>query len=388
MTSKRQPPLSLPATLLILATRAKLLDGKPVPWELVAEETRHSKRTVLAVWQWFKDLEWEQAKELVGDSDEILRLRPDYLERKLGEAQKTGPGTFPWESLLTREMDKGFGFMGQLIATELDKWTSRVYRSFGCYDIGLKLLRDTLCAGLGQRFEDWLGEEIRSVESSMERRKSLQDQILVNAKSGCQSPGSIELVDNNFVLAGYHFLARGDEAWLEDDRFQVLQLFGEGSPCRQLECPRCTYQIFLQQWDTREFVCPEHGVPLVIPAPYPLPKPPVNHTDLYEESLIAIGSSVVPIVPIEYIALEHPSKKALSLRIPKMLPFSELVIAVGKTTSIRKLRHLVKDFLRASPLRVEVCRNEEDLQRSYAKLLESLRSTPTTDVGHSESGDS
>jgi len=109
---------------------------------------------------------------------------------------------------------------------------------------------------------------------------------------------------------------------------------------------------------------------------------------LYEESLIAIGSSVVPIVPIEYIALEHPSKKALSLRIPKMLPFSELVIAVGKTTSIRKLRHLVKDFLRASPLRVEVCRNEEDLQRSYAKLLESLRSTPTTDVGHSESGDS
>jgi hypothetical protein len=86
---ERQPPISLPAALLVLTTRAKLRDGKPASWEQVAEETRHSKRTVLGVWQWFKELAWEQAQEFVGSSEEILRLRPDYLERKIGEAQKT-----------------------------------------------------------------------------------------------------------------------------------------------------------------------------------------------------------------------------------------------------------------------------------------------------------
>jgi len=89
--SERQPPISLPAALLVLTTRAKLRDGKPASWELVAEETRHSKRTVLGVWQWFKELDWEQAQEFVGSSEEILRLRPDYLERKIGETQKTEP---------------------------------------------------------------------------------------------------------------------------------------------------------------------------------------------------------------------------------------------------------------------------------------------------------
>lgn len=156
----------------------------------------------------------------------------------------------------------------------------------------------------------------------------------------------------------------------------MLELAQEGSLCRHVECPRCTHQISLQEWDTREFICPEHEVPLVVPSPYSLPKPPENRKALYEES----------VVPIEYIALEHPSKKALSLRILKMLPFSELVIAVGETTSMPRLRHFVQDFLQASSLREEVRRTEGSLQRSYAQLFETLRSTPAADPEQSGAG--
>jgi len=270
---------------------------------------------------------------------------------------------------LAREAEsRATSFVGQGLAAQMDTLAPRIFRSFGCYDIGLKAVSDTLHL-LGQQFEASL-EALRDVESSLERRKTLREQILIDAKDGCESFGSVELINNNFALAAYHYLARGDKTWLKDDHFQVLKLAAVGSPCRGVECPRCTHQISLQEWDTREFVCPEHEVPLVESLLLPLPKPPMNPTALYEES----------VVPIEYIALEYSPKETLSLRIPKMLPFSELVVAVGDTASMTSLRRFVQDLLRASSaLREEIHMNEERLQSRYANLLQALRSTPVAD---------
>lgn len=259
-------------------------------------------------------------------------------------------------------------FVGQGLVTQLDTLAPRVFKSLGCYDIGLKAVSDTLHL-LGQRFEASL-EALRGVQSSLEQRKILREQILVNAKDGCKAFGSVELIDNNFTLAAYHFFTRGEKAWLGDDHFQVLKLSAVGPPCRGVECPRCTHQISLQEWDTRKFICPEHEVPLVESLPIPLPKPTMNPTSLYEES----------VVPIEYIALEYPSKETLSLRIPKMLPFSELVIAIGNTASITSLMRFVQELLYASSaLRKEVHINEEHLKDRYAELLQALRSTPVAE---------
>jgi len=77
---------------------------------------------------------------------------------------------------------------------------------------------------------------------------------------------------------------------------------------------------------------------------------------------------------VEDIAIKYPSKVALSIRVPRMLPFSEVVIAVGDADSLPKLKPFVQDFLGASPLRQEAQRNEVSLRRSYANLLETLRS--------------
>ena len=75
-------PLPLPAALDVLRKRAELEMGQLTPWEKVAAETLHSKLTVLKVWTWFKSLQWEAAKSLAGDSEQILQLRPDYLDQK------------------------------------------------------------------------------------------------------------------------------------------------------------------------------------------------------------------------------------------------------------------------------------------------------------------
>jgi len=259
---------------------------------------------------------------------------------------------------------------GLTIGARLNTIAQRIFRSLGCYDVlEFKMLHDILSLCLGHRFDAQVGKMLKDIQSSLQRRKSIQEQILGDAKSGCQSLRSTELVDNNFVLVVYHFLARGDETWLEDDRFQVVQLYQESSVCRFMECPRCTHQISLQEWDKREFVCPQHRVPLVVSSPRSLPKPPENRTALYEES----------VVPIEYIAVEHPSKAALSMRISKMLPFSELVMAVGETDSMSRLRRFVQDFLQTSSLREEVHRTEGSLQSSYTQLLDTLRSITAVD---------
>jgi len=89
LTIENEPPLPLSATLLVLHTRARVSpDGKPLSWDLVAEETHHSKPTVLKVWQWFIHLDWETARALVDNSEPILKLRPDYLAKRVEEEQQ------------------------------------------------------------------------------------------------------------------------------------------------------------------------------------------------------------------------------------------------------------------------------------------------------------
>ncbi len=92
MKTADQPPLPVSAALEVLRKRSELKEGKPTPWEEVASTTFHSKHTVLDVWRWFKGLSWEEAKSLAGGSEQILRLRPDYLTEKVEEAQKAHLG--------------------------------------------------------------------------------------------------------------------------------------------------------------------------------------------------------------------------------------------------------------------------------------------------------
>ena len=259
--------------------------------------------------------------------------------------------------------------VGQNIAAQLATLEPRVMRSFGCHDIGLKHLQHALSLYPSHRLDVWL-DNIRDVESSLLRRKTIQEQVLTEAKNGCKSQSSVEIVDNNFALAAYHFLARGDGTWLEGDRFQTLELGPLGPWRPPVWCPLCDYNLRLQQWDTRHFICPGHNVPLIS-----------------REDASSIGVSYTPgmemelyrelVTPVEDIATKYPSKVALSVRIPKMLPFSEVVIAVGDADFIPWLKSFVQDFLRASSARQDTRRNEVSLQRSYTNLLETLRSAPS-----------
>lgn len=276
-----------------------------------------------------------------------------------------------WTRLATM-IESGFLFtVGQNTAAQLTTLEPRVMRSFGCHDIGLKQLQHALSLYLSRRLDAWL-DNIRGVESSLLRRKTIQEQILTDAKNGCEPLGFVELVDNNFTLAAYHFLARGDSTWLEDDRFQTLELGSLGPWCPPVWCPLCDYNLRLQQWDTRHFICPRHNVPLVPredASPIGVGYAPGMEMELYQESA----------TPVEDIAMKYPSKVALSMRIPKMLPFSEVVIAVGDTDSTPKLKPFVQDLLRTSSSRQEAQQNEVGLQRSYANLLNTLRSAPVAE---------
>ena len=294
-------------------------------------------------------------------------------KRRSGEASEPPLGfdQSAWASL-TEMIEKGFLFMvGQNTAAQLATLEPRVMRSFGRHDIGLKHLQHALSLYPSRRLDAWL-DNIRGVESSLLHRKTIQEQILTDARNGCESLGSVELVDSNFALAAYHFLARGDSTWLEDDRFQTLELGSLGPWCSPVWCSLCDYNLRLQQWDTRRFICPGHNVPLIPredASPIGVGYAPGVEVELYQES----------VTPVEDIAMKYPLKVALSMCIPKMLPFSEVVIAVGDTDSMPKLRRFVQDFLRASSSRQEAERNEVSLQKSYTNLLETLRSAPAAE---------
>jgi len=343
------------------------------------DEKRHDGvRTDEQKWMWtaHHDLGWSFAK--IGG---IFNRDPRTVQKAIATYKPTGqkkrrPGepTEPplgfdqsqWTSL-TGMIESGLLFMvGQNIAAQLATLEPRVMRSFGCHDIGLKRLQHALSLYPSRRLDAWL-DNIRGVESLLLRRKTIQEQILSEAKNGCKSLGSIEFVDNNFVLVAYHFLARGDGPWLEGDRFQTLELGALGSWCPPVWCPLCDYNLRLQQWDTRQFICPGHNIPLITrvdASPIGIGYTPGMEMELYHE----------PVTPVEDIAMKNPSQAALSVRIPKMLPFSEVVIAVGDMDSIPRLKAFVQDFLRASPSRQEAQQNEVSLQRSYTSLLETLRS--------------
>jgi hypothetical protein len=277
-----------------------------------------------------------------------------------------------WASL-TGMIESGFLFMvGQNISAQMATLESRVMRSFGCHDIGLKQLQHALSLCPSRRLDAWL-DSIRGVESLLLHRKTIQEQILASANNSCKSLGPVELLDKNFPLVAYHFFARGDETWLEDDCFQMVEMGSVDSPSRHLECPLSPYySINLQRWDCRGFVCPLHELPLVermsvISPSTPLHDTPSTHMWPYQEE--------ESVVTIEDIARKHPSKGALSLRIPKLLPFSEVVIAIGELPTMDELKSLLQGFLRSSPALKEKARmNEADLQRSWDGLLESLRS--------------
>ncbi|RLC35683.1 hypothetical protein DRH29_05945 [candidate division Kazan bacterium] len=349
------------------------------------DEKRHDAvRPDEQKWMWtaHHDLGWSLAK--IGS---IFNRDPRTVQKAIAAYKPTGqkkqpPGeaTEPplgfdqgqWTSL-TEMIEKGLLLMvGQNIAAQLATLEPRVMRSFGCHEIGLKHLQHALSLYPSRQFDVWVNN-IQEVESALLRRKAIQEQILSEAKSGCKSLGSIELVDNNFALAAYHFLARGDNSWLENDRIQTLELGPLGSWCPRVWCPLCDYNLHLQQWDTRQFICPGHNVPLISredASPIGVVYAPEVEMELYREL----------VTPVEDIAMKYPSKVALSVRIPKMLPFSEVVIAVGDVDSLPKLKALIQGFLGASPLRQEAQQNEVSLQRSYTSLLETLRSALATEA--------
>jgi len=334
-------------------------------------------------WMWaaHHDLGWSLAK--IGS---IFNRDPRTVQKaiaayKPGGQKKRQPGEAPepplgfdqgqWTSL-TGMIESGLLFMvGQNIAAQLTTLEPRVMRSFGCHDIGLKHLRHVLSFYPSHRLDTWLSN-IREVESALLRRKTIQEQILSEAKNGCKSLGFVELVENNFTLATYHFLVRGDSTWLENGRFQTLKLGPLGSWRPPVWCPLCDYNLRLQQWDTRQFICPGHNVPLIPredDSPIGVGYTPEIELELYHE----------PVTPVEDIATKYPSKVALSVRIPKMLPFSEVVVAVVDVDSLPWLKSFVQDFLRASSSRQETQLNEVDLQKSYTNLLETLRSAPVAE---------
>ncbi len=54
--------------------------------EKVAAETHHRKAKIGGALKEFRSLDWESAKAFCGNDQSILRLREDYLERKVAEA--------------------------------------------------------------------------------------------------------------------------------------------------------------------------------------------------------------------------------------------------------------------------------------------------------------
>jgi len=328
------------------------------------------------MWTAHHDLGWSFAK--IGGT---FNRDPRTVQKAIAAYASTGqkkqpPGEAPepplgfdqgqWTSLIGM-IEKGFLLMvGQNIAAQLATLEPRVMRSFGCHDIGLKHLQHALSLYPSRRLDAWL-DNIRDVESALLRRKTIQEQVLTEAKNGCKSLGSVEMADNNFALVAYHFLARGDGTWLEGDRFQTLELGSLGPWCPPVWCPLCDYNLRLQLWDTRQFICPGHNIPLITredASPIGIGYTPEVEMELHREL----------VTPVEDIATKYPSKVALSVRIPKMLPFSEVVIAVGDADSMPWLKSFVENLLQAAPLRQEAQRNEVSLQRSYASVLETLRS--------------
>ena len=56
--------------------------------EVIAEEIHRRKARISKTLNEFRNMPWEEAKALCGGREQLLALRPDYVEKKLAEAKR------------------------------------------------------------------------------------------------------------------------------------------------------------------------------------------------------------------------------------------------------------------------------------------------------------
>ena len=89
--------------LRVLKVRASSTpEGRRKSWEVVAEETHHSKGTVIKVNKWFQTLDWDVVRSFPED---IQQLRTDFVENLQAELTQHGDElTDPFMGLLHRDL--------------------------------------------------------------------------------------------------------------------------------------------------------------------------------------------------------------------------------------------------------------------------------------------
>ena len=211
-------------------------------------------------------------------------------------------------------------------------------------------------------------QSLTAFEQGLRERGILQRKYEERVQEASRALGAVELT-RNFGLAAYHFYVRGDESWLREENFQTLAFGTLNTQFNFFKCPQCSYFLTLQSWDQREFICPQHGSPLIRVRPEFSWSPSVSLPESQE------GLYIEEIEPVEKFARERPSQAGLSLRIPQAMPFSEWVIAVGEIKIMSRTVALIRELLLASlPLSEKASQNEQTLQDSYTKLMNLLRS--------------
>lgn len=303
-------------------------------------------------------------QQSIGTTKERPPSRPEGTAPPWAQADKT---LARLAEGLAEGVERGQALLGQLLASQLERPLSSALKSFSCHKLGLKALSDMLSVLPTEVITARkAGELLIGIEQQLGQRERIQQQIEREAREALAMLGPFGLTQN-FSLAAYHFYVRGDDSWLCDERFQVISFAPGGGSVKWQRCPQGDYTLRVEAWDTRSFICPEHGASLMLqdtPSWSPLAKPPESQTGLYIEDVVAI----------EDIVWEQPEGAGLSMRIPQMLPFSELVIAVCEVSTMPKLTSLVQDFLLAPSARRDGARrNEADLQGSYEKLMTMLR---------------
>jgi hypothetical protein len=64
-------------------------DGKSYDYIVTDGGIHHGRQKVIECVKWFtEDLSWEEAEAYCGNNQSILRLRDDYLEQKVAEAEE------------------------------------------------------------------------------------------------------------------------------------------------------------------------------------------------------------------------------------------------------------------------------------------------------------
>jgi DNA-binding MarR family transcriptional regulator len=258
------------------------------------------------------------------------------------------------------------------LAEELGKLRASPLRSFSLHKLSLAAL-DVVGLGLRRRFPDWEGwARLDHVEGLLDRRRALQGR-LAEELGNHPAIGNGSPVQPHLGLAAYHYLVRGNEGWLSLERLQVLVLGGESAVLKGLGCQvwDCPYEVPVSSWDTREFACPEHGQGLTV-AWEGLPRLAVSAMLLGK---LPPGVYQERVLGVEALRERYGGVAALSLRIPGVWPFTEVVLVVGDEPSVRELKHALPDAFKAlgtSSIAGEVRHTEEQLDSAWGELLEAL----------------